>query len=95
MSGFDGTVMSSVNSMKQYQAYFGLKSAEAKTGVVFVCRPCLHQASAECTGYLHRWSSAGLFPGILSPRQGRPSMVHADRQCCFDVRASSSLGSTN
>ncbi|ORY30407.1 general substrate transporter [Naematelia encephala] len=34
-NGFDGTIMSSVNSMKQYQHYFGLASAGAKTGIVF------------------------------------------------------------
>ncbi|KAI0044397.1 general substrate transporter [Auriscalpium vulgare] len=34
-SGFDGTVMGGVNSMKQYQHYFGLKAAGAKTGIVF------------------------------------------------------------
>ncbi|KAA1469980.1 general substrate transporter [Dentipellis sp. KUC8613] len=34
-SGFDGTVMGGVNSMAQYQHFFGLKSAGAKTGIVF------------------------------------------------------------
>ncbi|KAI0269821.1 general substrate transporter [Gloeopeniophorella convolvens] len=34
-SGFDGTVMGGVNSMKQYQNYFGMSSAGASTGIVF------------------------------------------------------------
>lgn len=34
-NGFDGTVMSSINSMKQYQHYFGLKVASSKTGIIF------------------------------------------------------------
>ncbi|KDQ62665.1 hypothetical protein JAAARDRAFT_203742 [Jaapia argillacea MUCL 33604] len=34
-NGFDGTVMSSINSMKQYQHYFGMSSSGAKTGIVF------------------------------------------------------------
>ncbi|TFY81558.1 hypothetical protein EWM64_g2448 [Hericium alpestre] len=34
-SGFDGTVMGGVNSMAQYQQFFGLSSAGAKTGIVF------------------------------------------------------------
>ncbi|KAH7100776.1 general substrate transporter [Auriculariales sp. MPI-PUGE-AT-0066] len=34
-SGFDSTVMSGINAMKQYQRYFGLNDAGAKTGIVF------------------------------------------------------------
>ncbi|KAI9637512.1 general substrate transporter [Dioszegia hungarica] len=34
-AGFDGTVMSSVNSMKQFQTFFGLSIAEKSTGIVF------------------------------------------------------------
>ncbi|KDQ11490.1 hypothetical protein BOTBODRAFT_456610 [Botryobasidium botryosum FD-172 SS1] len=34
-NGFDGTVMSGINSMAQFQEYFGLKSAGAKTGIIF------------------------------------------------------------
>ncbi|KAJ7056462.1 general substrate transporter [Mycena amicta] len=34
-SGFDGTVMGGINSMKQYQAYFHMSSVGAKTGIVF------------------------------------------------------------
>ena len=35
-AGFDGTVMSSINSMTQWQKYFGLVGAASKTGIVFV-----------------------------------------------------------
>ncbi|KZW03364.1 general substrate transporter [Exidia glandulosa HHB12029] len=34
-SGFDGTVMSGINAMTQYQHYFGLAEAGPKTGIVF------------------------------------------------------------
>ena len=34
-AGFDGTVMSAVNSMSQWYNYFGLGQATAGTGVVF------------------------------------------------------------
>ncbi|KAF8073785.1 general substrate transporter [Lyophyllum atratum] len=34
-SGFDGTVMGGINSMLQYQEYFGLTGVGAKTGIVF------------------------------------------------------------
>ncbi|RDB18019.1 Lactose permease [Hypsizygus marmoreus] len=34
-SGFDGTVMGGINSMAQYQHYFGLKGVGAKTSIVF------------------------------------------------------------
>ncbi|WWC71162.1 uncharacterized protein I206_105115 [Kwoniella pini CBS 10737] len=34
-AGFDGTVMGAVNSMKQWQKYFGLTSASGSTGIVF------------------------------------------------------------
>ncbi|EIN12674.1 general substrate transporter [Punctularia strigosozonata HHB-11173 SS5] len=34
-SGFDGTVMGGINSMKQYQTYFDMSSAGAKTSIVF------------------------------------------------------------
>ncbi|KAH7099036.1 general substrate transporter [Auriculariales sp. MPI-PUGE-AT-0066] len=34
-SGFDGTVMSGINAMKQYQHYFGMTDAGAKTGIIF------------------------------------------------------------
>ncbi|KAH8825285.1 general substrate transporter [Flagelloscypha sp. PMI_526] len=34
-SGFDGTVMGGINSMKQYQTYFGMKTTGAKTSIVF------------------------------------------------------------
>ncbi|WRT66050.1 uncharacterized protein IL334_003002 [Kwoniella shivajii] len=34
-AGFDGTVMGAVNSMKQWQNYFGLSSASGSTGIVF------------------------------------------------------------
>ncbi|KAJ7095888.1 general substrate transporter [Mycena belliarum] len=34
-SGFDGTVMSGVNAMKQYQTYFGMSGSGSKTGIVF------------------------------------------------------------
>lgn len=35
-NGFDGTIMSSVNSMTQFQGYFGLVSASTGTGILFV-----------------------------------------------------------
>lgn len=36
-SGFDGTIMGSVNSMVQFQEYFNLdKSGASKTGILFV-----------------------------------------------------------
>jgi sugar porter (SP) family MFS transporter len=34
-SGFDGTVMGGINSMKQYQRYFGLDGVGSKTSIVF------------------------------------------------------------
>ncbi|WVW85157.1 hypothetical protein I302_107195 [Kwoniella bestiolae CBS 10118] len=34
-AGFDGTVMGAVNSMKQWQSYFGLESASKSTGIIF------------------------------------------------------------
>ncbi|RSH89841.1 hypothetical protein EHS25_001827 [Saitozyma podzolica] len=34
-NGFDGTVMSSINSMSQYQQYFNLKGKAASTGIIF------------------------------------------------------------
>ncbi|KAF6757384.1 general substrate transporter [Ephemerocybe angulata] len=34
-SGFDGTVMGGINSMHQYQQYFGMKEVGAKTSIVF------------------------------------------------------------
>ncbi|THH16980.1 hypothetical protein EW146_g3745 [Bondarzewia mesenterica] len=34
-SGFEGTVMGGVNSMMQYQHYFGMTGAGTKTGIVF------------------------------------------------------------
>lgn len=35
-TGFDTTIMSSVNSMTQFQSYFGLVSASTGTGILFV-----------------------------------------------------------
>jgi len=35
-TGFDTTIMSSVNSMTTFQSYFGLKSATKGTGILFV-----------------------------------------------------------
>ncbi|KZT52563.1 general substrate transporter [Calocera cornea HHB12733] len=34
-AGYDGTVMSAINSMVQYQHYFNLQAASSKTGIVF------------------------------------------------------------
>ncbi|KAF8908874.1 general substrate transporter, partial [Gymnopilus junonius] len=34
-SGFDGTVMGGINSMKQYQEYFGMTGVGSKTSIVF------------------------------------------------------------
>ncbi|KAJ7109711.1 general substrate transporter [Mycena crocata] len=34
-SGFDGTVMSGINAMHQYQSYFGMSGSGSKTGIVF------------------------------------------------------------
>ncbi|TFK27739.1 general substrate transporter [Coprinopsis marcescibilis] len=34
-SGFDSTVMGGINSMKQYQAYFGMTGVGSKTSIVF------------------------------------------------------------
>ncbi|KAF8158376.1 general substrate transporter [Crassisporium funariophilum] len=34
-SGFDGTVMGGINSMKQYQQYFGMDGVGSKTSIVF------------------------------------------------------------
>ncbi|PFH53982.1 hypothetical protein AMATHDRAFT_72998 [Amanita thiersii Skay4041] len=34
-SGFDGTVMGGINSMKQYQQYFGLSGVGSKTSIIF------------------------------------------------------------
>jgi hypothetical protein len=36
VAGFDGTVMSSINSMTQYQHFFGLQAASTSTSIVFV-----------------------------------------------------------
>lgn len=38
-TGFDTTIMSSVNSMTQFQGYFGLESASTGTGILFVSVP--------------------------------------------------------
>ena len=38
-SGFDGTLLSSINSMVQFQNYFGLEKAVASTSIVFVSSP--------------------------------------------------------
>jgi hypothetical protein len=46
--GFDGTVMSSVNSMMQFQNYFGLNIAEKSTGLVFVSQAACLLISREC-----------------------------------------------
>lgn len=35
-NGFDGTVMGAINSMIQFQQYFGLEGAAKSTGIVFV-----------------------------------------------------------
>jgi hypothetical protein len=35
-TGFDTTIMSSVNSMVTFQSYFGLESATTGTGILFV-----------------------------------------------------------
>jgi hypothetical protein len=35
-TGFDTTIMSSVNSMVTFQSYFGLESASTGTGILFV-----------------------------------------------------------
>jgi hypothetical protein len=45
-SGFDSTIMSSVNSMTQFQDYFGLISASTGTGILFVS-PLVPMLSAE------------------------------------------------
>jgi len=34
-SGFDGTVMSGINAIHQYQEYFGLSGAGVGTSIVF------------------------------------------------------------
>jgi hypothetical protein len=34
-SGFDGTVMGGINSMAQYQEYFGMSGVGSKTSIVF------------------------------------------------------------
>ena len=38
-TGFDTTIMSSVNSMITFQSYFGLESASTGTGILFVSFP--------------------------------------------------------
>ena len=35
-SGFDGTLLSSINSMTQFQSFFGLGKSAPSTGIVFV-----------------------------------------------------------
>jgi hypothetical protein len=45
-NGFDGTIMSSVNSMVTFQSYFGLVSASKGTGILFVRR----QSAATLSG---------------------------------------------
>lgn len=43
-SGYDPTIMSSVNSMTQFHDYLGLRQASASTGVVFVVCELLGEA---------------------------------------------------
>ncbi|KAF8895382.1 CobB/CobQ-like glutamine amidotransferase domain-containing protein [Infundibulicybe gibba] len=69
-SGFDGTVMGGINSMQQYQAYFGLSGVGAKTGIVF--------------GIFTRFdlwnNSRFLFPGPI-----RPTVFYVFWECCPSV----------
>ena len=63
-TGFDTTIMSSVNSMVTFQSYFGLVSASTGTGILFVS-----STNANCTitvlttsGYLHRRRCHRIYP---------------------------------
>lgn len=83
-TGFDGTVMSSVNSMEQFQNFFGLDGAAAGgTSLVFVSLPqlvfCVIVAKL-CPGSLHRRSSLCLLPQHLPSRQGRKTMGNVHPQ---------------
>ncbi|EJD50722.1 general substrate transporter [Auricularia subglabra TFB-10046 SS5] len=67
-SGFDGTVMSGINAMKQYQHYFGLRDAGARTGIVFGIYTIGNLVGALPASYLpdrvgRRWS---MFLGNLT-----------------------------
>jgi len=55
-TGFDTTIMSSVNSMTTFQSYFGLVSASTGTGILFVSfTNASHREKVLIpTGYLHR-----------------------------------------
>ncbi|BEI95952.1 hypothetical protein CcaverHIS631_0109010 [Cutaneotrichosporon cavernicola] len=66
-SGFDGTVMGAINSMIQFQAYFGLEGAAKSTGIVFGMYTVGQVAAAFLAAYLpdkfgRRW---GMFIGNI------------------------------
>jgi hypothetical protein len=56
-TGFDTTIMSSVNSMTTFQRYFGLVSASKGTGILFVSiKACSAEDLLNVAGYLYcRW----------------------------------------
>lgn len=65
-TGFDTTIMSSVNSMRTFQNFFGLESATKGTGIVFVSNELVLQL-LTVQGIYTVGGVCAFFPNIILP----------------------------
>ncbi|KAL1966253.1 hypothetical protein VTN77DRAFT_4606 [Rasamsonia byssochlamydoides] len=86
-NGYDGSLMSGINAMPQYQKYFGAEMTGGSTGIVFAVYFIGNLAAAAFTGPLgdhlgRRW---GMWIGALFIAAGACAQVHGfmgGRFCC-------------
>lgn len=72
-NGFDGTVMGGINSMLQFQRFFGLEKAASSTGIIFVSTPVpsvtnhqgMYTVGQVCSAFFTIW-----LPDKLGRRYG-------------------------
>lgn len=90
-SGYDPTIMSSVNSMTQFHEYFGLEQASTGTGIVFVSCLYLGLLAPRLTtsGHVHHWFRLCIPPQHLAPGQAWPQARHVHPQRALHVSRSS------
>jgi len=81
-TGFDTTIMSSVNSMTTFQSYFGLVSASTGTGILFVSftNPSRREKVLTTSGYLHRRRCHCIHPQHHFARSHWKEVLHGLRK---------------
>ena len=97
-SGFDGTCLSSINSMSQFQQFFGLESSAPSTSIVFVspepAGPYQCKLTQRESGHVQCRRRIWCIPCLLPTRSRWPVSTHQPVFADADSRYTMFIGNT-